>query len=133
MTPGQEARVDIDRLLEQAGWVVQDAGAVNLYASSGVAVRESPLKSGHGTADYLLYVNQKAAGGVEAKPESSTLTGVEVRSEKYSTGLPDNPPAHQHPPGTGRRAVPPLLPWLDGRNSGALPRRRDARPPCNQQ
>ncbi len=97
MTPEQEARVNIDRLLEQAGWVVQDAAAVNLYASSGVAVREFPLKSGHGTADYLLYVNQKAAGVVEAKPEGSTLTGVEVQSEKYSTGLPDNLPAHQHP------------------------------------
>ncbi len=60
-------------------------------------MREFPLKSGHGTADYLLYVNQKAAGVVEAKPEGSTLTGVEVQSEKYSTGLPDNLPAHQRP------------------------------------
>ena len=97
MTPEEQARVNIDNLLEQAGWVVQDAAAVNLHASSGVAVREFPLKSGHGTADYLLYVNQKAAGVVEAKPEGSTLTGVEVQSEKYSTGLPDNLPAHQRP------------------------------------
>ena len=97
MTPEQEARVNIDRLLEQAGWSVQNADSINLYASSGVAVREFPLKSGHGTADYLLYVNQKAAGVVEAKPEGSTLTGVEVQSEKYSTGLPDNLPAHQRP------------------------------------
>ena len=97
MTPEQEARVSIDRLLEQAGWSVQNADSINLYASSGVAVREFPLKSGHGTADYLLYVNQKAAGIVEAKPEGSTLTGVEVQSEKYSTGLPDNLPAHQRP------------------------------------
>ena len=97
MTPEQEARVNIDRLLEQAGWSVQNADSINLYASSGVAVREFPLKSGHGAADYLLYVNQKAAGVVEAKPEGSTLTGVEVQSEKYSTGLPDNLPAHQRP------------------------------------
>ena len=97
MTPEQEARVNIDRLLEQAGWSVQNADSINLYASSGVAVREFPLKSAHGTADYLLYVNQKAAGVVEAKPEGSTLTGVEVQSEKYSTGLPDNLPAHQSP------------------------------------
>ena len=97
MTPEQEARVNIDRLLEQAGWSVQNADSINLYASSGVALREFPLKSGHGTADYLLYVNQKAAGIVEAKPEGSTLTGVEVQSEKYSTGLPDNLPAHQRP------------------------------------
>ena len=97
MTPEQEARVNIDRLLGQAGWSVQNADSINLYASCGVAVREFPLKSGHGTADYLLYVNQKTAGVVEAKPEGSTLTGVEVQSEKYSTGLPDNLPAHQHP------------------------------------
>ena len=56
-----------------------------------------PLKSGHGTADYLLYVGQKAAGVVEAKPEGTTLTGVEPQSDKYSTGLPDNLPAHQRP------------------------------------
>ena len=62
-----------------------------------MAVREFPLKSIHGKADYLLYVNQKAAGVVEAKPEGSTLTGVEVQSEKYSTGLPDNLPAHHNP------------------------------------
>ena len=97
MTPEQQARTNIDQLLEQAGWSVQDADSVNLYASSGVAVREFSLKSGHGKADYLLYVNQKAAGVVEAKPEGSTLTGVEVQSEKYSTGLPDNLPAHRHP------------------------------------
>ena len=97
VTPEQEARVNIDRLLEQAGWSVQNSDSINLYASSGVAVREFPLKSGHGKADYLLYVNQKAAGVVEAKPEGSTLTGVEVQSEKYSTGLPDNLPAHHNP------------------------------------
>ena len=97
MTPEEQARVNIDNLLEQAGWSVQNADSINLYSGSGVAVREFPLKSGHGTADYLLYVNQKAAGVVEAKPEGSTLTGVEVQSEKYSTGLPDNLPAHHNP------------------------------------
>ena len=97
MTPEQRARANIDNLLEQAGWVVQDAGAVNLYASDGVAVREFSLKPGHGAADYLLHVNQKAAGIIEAKPEGSTLTGVEVQSEKYSTGLPDNLPALRLP------------------------------------
>ena len=87
MNPEKQARVNIDSLLEQAGWVLQDADSLNLYAGRGVAVREFALKSGHGTADYLLYVNQKAAGVVEAKPEGTTLTGVEVQSEKYSTGL----------------------------------------------
>ena len=46
MTPEEQTRVNIDNLLEQAGWAVQDARTVNLYASSGVAVREFPLKPG---------------------------------------------------------------------------------------
>ena len=97
MTPEQQARVNIDRLLDQTGWAVQNADSLNLYASSGVAAREFALKPGHGHADYLLYVNQKAVGVVEAKREGHTLAGVEVQSEKYSTGLPDNLPAYWRP------------------------------------
>ena len=97
MNPEQQARENIDRLLEQAGWAVQDAGALNLYESGGVAVREFSLKPGHGSADYLLYVNRRAAGIVEAKPEGHTLVGVETQSDKYSTGLPDILPAHLRP------------------------------------
>ena len=97
MTPEEQARVNIDRLLEQAGWSLQDADSLNLYAAGGVAVREFTLKPGHGRADYLLYVNKKAAGVVEAKPEGSTLTGVEVQSGKYGSGLPDNLPAYTRP------------------------------------
>ena len=97
MTPEQQARANIDKMLTRAGWAVQDADLINVYASKGVAVREFPLKSGHGHADYLLYVNQRAAGVVEAKPEGFTLTGVEVQSEKYSTGLPDILPVYRRP------------------------------------
>ena len=97
MDPEEKARVTIDRLLEQAGWAIQDTGSMNLYAGSGVAVREFSLKPGHGSADYLLYVNQTAVGVIEAKPEGHTLIGVEVQSGKYSTGLPDDLPAYQRP------------------------------------
>ena len=97
MTPEQQARANIDKMLTRAGWAVQDADSLNLYANKGVAVREFPLKSGHGHADYMLYVNQRAAGVVEAKPEGFTLTGVEVQSEKYSTGLPDILPVYRRP------------------------------------
>ncbi len=46
--PGPEdiAREQIDRMLEQAGWTVQDVKQVNLYAKKGVAIREFELKSG---------------------------------------------------------------------------------------
>src|SRR3990170_135884 len=97
MDPEQEARQLIDGLLARAGWVVQDTRAVNLYAGRGVAVREFRLKPGHGEADYLLYVDRKAAGVVEAKPAGFTLTGVETQSEKYGNGLPDDLPAWRRP------------------------------------
>ena len=76
LTPEQQARTNIDRLLEQAGWEVQNLSSLNVHAARGVAVREFPLLSGHGAADYLLYVDGRAAGVVEAKPEGHTLTGV---------------------------------------------------------
>jgi type I restriction enzyme R subunit len=69
---------------------VQNVETMNLYAGRGVAIREFPLKSGHGFADYLLFVDHRAIGAVEAKPEGHTLTGVEPQSEKYSTGIPDH-------------------------------------------
>ncbi|MDE0141697.1 MAG: DEAD/DEAH box helicase family protein [Caldilineaceae bacterium] len=97
MTPEQQARANIDEMLTKAGWAIQDADALNLYAGQGVAAREFPLKSGHGHADYLLYVDRRAAGVVEAKPEGFTLKGVEAQSEKYSTGLPDNLPVYERP------------------------------------
>jgi type I restriction enzyme R subunit len=95
--PEDIARENIDRMLELSGWAVQDAKAVNLYAKQGVAIREFELKSGFGTADYLLYVGGKAAGVIEAKKAGSTLTGVEIQSAKYSKGLPDGLPAWTRP------------------------------------
>jgi len=45
MKPEEQARLKIDELLEQAGWVVQDRFRLNLDAARGVAVREfSTLK-----------------------------------------------------------------------------------------
>ena len=95
--PEEEAREIIDAALEAAGWKVQDADSVNLAAGQGVAVREYPLKTGHGSADYLLHVDGQAVGVVEAKPAGTTLTGVETQSEKYGTGLPANIPAPIRP------------------------------------
>ena len=92
MTPEQTSRTQIDALLGQAGWAVQDAGSVNLYERRGVAVREFGLKPGHGTADYLLYVDQKATGVVEAKPAGYTLTGVETQSGNTATAFPKSCP-----------------------------------------
>lgn len=96
-TPEQLARLNIDAALEAAGWAVQSRDAINIGAARGVAIREFPLERGHGFADYLLYVDGRAAGAVEAKPEGSTLKGVEVQSKKYSEGLPEALPAWVKP------------------------------------
>ena len=75
--PEEQARGGIDRLLTAAGWVVQDIKAANIHAALGVALREFPLNPGHGKADYLLYIDGKAAGVVEAKKQGMRPLGIE--------------------------------------------------------
>jgi type I restriction enzyme, R subunit len=65
--PEESARRKIDNLLELAGWQVQDYKDLNLGAAVGVAVREFPLR-GAGFSDYMLFVERRAVGVVEAKP-----------------------------------------------------------------
>ena len=55
-------------------------------ASIGVAIREFSI--GRDAADYLLFLDGKAVGVVEAKPEGTTLGGVSGQTLKYTTGLP---------------------------------------------
>ncbi|MCA3035051.1 MAG: DEAD/DEAH box helicase family protein, partial [Rhodocyclaceae bacterium] len=95
--PEQLARIDIDKLLTAAGWQVFDLKDANIHATRGVAIREFPLNTGFGFADYLLYIDGKAAGVIEAKKQGATLTGVEVQSGKYAQGLPSSLPAWRRP------------------------------------
>jgi type I restriction enzyme R subunit len=92
LTPEAKARIEIDRMLADAGWAVQDARAVNLSAAQGVAVREFVMKPPHGRADYLLFVDGVAVGVIEAKKEGETLRGVQWQSAKYVDGVPDDVP-----------------------------------------
>jgi type I restriction enzyme R subunit len=87
MEPEEIARKNIDRMLQAAGWAVQDYKQMNLGAAKGVAVREFRLKTG--SADYLLFVDRKAIGVLEAKAEGTTLSGVVHQSGNYGIGLPD--------------------------------------------
>ena len=96
-TPEAAARHDIDRLLERAGWHVCDFKSADIHAASGVAIREFELAAGHGTADYLLYVDGKAAGVIEAKKRGATLSGVERQSVRYAQGLRAALPAWARP------------------------------------
>ena len=83
--PEERARENIDRLLESAGWKLQDYDDFNLGAGIGIVVREFPLKTG--SADYVLFVDRKAIGVIEAKPEGTTLSGVSEQTQKYLEGL----------------------------------------------
>lgn len=95
MTPEEKARQKIDQLLEAAGWKVQYLRELNLGVSLGAAVREFTLESGE--ADYLLFVDRKAVGAIEAKPEGTTLSGIAEQSAKYLEGVPKNLPQVQQP------------------------------------
>jgi len=86
----QRARVLIDEQLQGAGWVVQDGKSMNLFAGQGIAVREVVMAPGHGRVDYLLYVDKKVVGVIEAKSIGTTLSGVEWQSAMYATGLPES-------------------------------------------
>jgi len=98
-SPEQRARQDIDAALAAAGWIVQDRAGMNLAAGMGVAVREFKMAPAHGFADYLLFVNGKAVGVLEAKPAGYALGNVELQADKYATGLPAglNPPVNPLP------------------------------------
>jgi type I restriction enzyme R subunit len=95
-SPEELARAKIDVLLQQFGWVLQSRSTINLSASVGVAIREALLKD-RDEVDYLLFVDSKAIGTVEAKPEGYTLTGVEEQSGKYGKGLLDIYPKWREP------------------------------------
>ena len=87
LTAEQRARVLIDEQLNRAGWVVQNRSEIDLVNNLGVAVRESILRDAAGRADYLLYVNRRIVGVIEAKPSGVTLSEVQWQSHRYSRGL----------------------------------------------
>jgi type I restriction enzyme R subunit len=59
----------IDEQLRASGWRVSDASELDLIRHPASAVREGRMKRGHGQVDYLLYVDHKIVGVIEAKPE----------------------------------------------------------------
>src|SRR6266478_3396493 len=95
-SPEELAREKIDKLLTDCGWTIQNRSTINFSAARGVAIREALLK-GRDEVDYLLFVDGKAIGTVEAKPEGHTLTGVEEQSGKYGKGLLDIYPKWRDP------------------------------------
>ncbi len=87
LKPEEIARVWIDQKLEEAGWKVIDRNefAPNMTA---VAIREASMQGGL-EADYLLLINGKAAGVLEAKRAEVSLEDPHLiaQAEKYTTKL----------------------------------------------
>ncbi len=114
--PEQRSRVAIDRMLNEAGWIVQDYKGIDLTAGRGIAAREVPTKTG--PVDYMLFVDEEAAGTVEAKKEGTPLLGIEPQTRRYIEGFkellkdravphwgPDAEPLPFHYQGTGAETV----------------------------
>ncbi len=83
-TPEQIARDNIDRQLNECGWIIQNKKKINLTAGLGVAVTE--YQTDIGPADYVLFVAGKPIGVIEAKKEEEgvRLTVYEDQSKDYA-------------------------------------------------
>ena len=83
MTPEQKARIEIDKKLTDSGWLLQDKKEFNPAAAPGVAVRE--FSTDTGPVDYLLFVDRKPVGVIEAKKaeEGQNMTIHESQSARY--------------------------------------------------
>jgi len=89
--PEDKARHDlINPALEKSGWKIQHFKTANIYATKGVAVEFFQMGKGVGEADYVLFVDGKACGIIEAKKEGMTLIGKEPQSNRYAQGFPED-------------------------------------------
>jgi len=81
--PEQIARDQIDKQLTACGWTIQSVMKVNLHVGIGVAVKE--YLTDVGPADYVLFVEGKPCGVIEAKKEEGHKLNVhENQSEGYA-------------------------------------------------
>ena len=80
----QIARDQIDARLAEAGWHVQHRDAINFSAGQGIAVREYPTDVG--PSDYVLFVDRRAVGVIEAKPDEwgHKITTAEDQAKGYA-------------------------------------------------
>jgi type I restriction enzyme R subunit len=82
--PEQIARDNIDRQLIACGWIVQDIRHINLKVGAGVAIKE--YLTDVGPADYVLFVDGKPCGVIEAKREEEghRISVHETQGEQYA-------------------------------------------------
>lgn len=83
-TREQLARDNIDKMLNDAGWTVQDRKAIDFNVGLGIAVREYPTDIG--PVDYVLFVDRQPIGVIEAKAEEEghRLNIHEKQAEDYA-------------------------------------------------
>ena len=87
MTPEENARLKIDKVLETAGWRVVSRD--EFVPNDALAVKEG-LMQGNKEADYLLFLMGKAVGVIEAKRDDIELLTEEHigQAEGYTGILP---------------------------------------------
>ncbi len=96
--PEQQARQTIDAMLAAAGWAVQDDKAFDPSASTGIALREVPLKSGR--CDYLI----RGKPWVNNQAHVFRATGA-VSTANVNHSLAHHPFTAQTSGSTGRRKL----------------------------
>jgi type I restriction enzyme R subunit len=92
--------------------VIQDKTDANPLAGTGVAIREFTLVTGR--ADYVLYVDGKIVGVIEAKREGASLAGALAgtsgtrracsRNTRWRCGAARSPSSSATPPPAPRRS-----------------------------
>ncbi|MDF1547323.1 MAG: type I restriction-modification enzyme R subunit C-terminal domain-containing protein [Bacteroidales bacterium] len=82
--PEQAARDNIDKQLSAAGWAVQDKDKIDWDKSIGIAIRGYLTEVG--PTDYVLFVERKPVGIIEAKKEDEGLKLIshELQAEYYA-------------------------------------------------
>lgn len=84
MSPEEKARLKIDKQLNECGYVLQDMSEINPSASKGVIVREYPTDTG--PVDYLIFIDKKPVGVIEAKEINKgekLVVEVEKQTNRY--------------------------------------------------
>lgn len=83
-SPEQQSRLEIDAMLANTGWCVQQKTGINFSVGMGVAVCEYDTDSG--PADYILFVDRVPVGVIEAKrgEEGQNITVHEEQAEGYA-------------------------------------------------
>lgn len=84
MSPEEKARIEIDKKLEASGYKVQDVKDFNPMAGPGVVVRE--WQTDTGPCDYLIFIDGKPCGLIEAKEHNKgeKLTQVADQTKRYA-------------------------------------------------